>query len=348
MSRVSKSARASTTSRESIVPDDSTKPSTPPLRTLDDVREQVAVEIAVRAISKSETIDGVRLGVMLTLSKNDDEDFLRRVAGVLEDHLLLQHHVRTPFSDFSAFNLAQVFAIATTGPSTRTDPTANTLLICGAPETYVQRAVLLASSKFLGRIQLAHNDGPIWVAVVRHLSPAPASADETALWDALRKCARPPMDPLIPPPGSRGAAETLAAARARLQRLTPAQAHSELLSPAVNAPTFLVDIRSAEERARAGGIAGSLIIDRNVLEWRFDPRSEERLLIVDRYDLRVIVFCEDGTASSIAAVALLDLGLLNATDMVGGYRAWQKAGLPVDMDADVDVATEPSVIQILE
>jgi rhodanese-related sulfurtransferase len=242
--------------------------------------------------------------------------------------------------------LFQVFAIATTGPSTRPDSKSNTLLICGAPETYVQRAVLLASSKFLGRIQGAHNDGPIWVAVVRNLSPAPASADEAALWDALRKCARAPMDPLIPPPGSRGADQALAGARARLQRLTPAQAHSELLAPAVGAPTFLVDIRSEAERARSGGIAGSLIIERNVLEWRFDPRSEERLLIVDRYDLRVIVFCEDGAASSLAAEALLDLGLLNATDIVGGYRAWQKAGLPVDMEADVE--TDPSIIQIVE
>ncbi|KAF7357747.1 Rhodanese domain-containing protein [Mycena venus] len=331
MSRLSQSGHSSSASRESIAPDRSTRSSTLPQRTLDDVRDQVAYEVAVRTITKGETVDGVRLGVMLTLSKTDDEEFLRRVADVLQKQMLLHNHV---------------FAIATTGPSTRSDPKANTLLICGAPETYVQRAVLLASSKLLGRIQLTHNDGPIWVAIVRNMSPAPASADETALWDALRKCARAPMDPLVPPPGSRGAAEALAGARARLQRLTPTQAHEELLAPAVGAPTFLVDIRSESERARSGGIAGSLIIDRNVLEWRFDPRSDERLLIVDRYDLRVIVFCEDGSASSLAAVALLDLGLLNATDIVGGYRAWQKAGLPVDMD--LDVGTEPSVIQIID
>ncbi|KAJ7873838.1 hypothetical protein B0H14DRAFT_3438053 [Mycena olivaceomarginata] len=176
-------------------------------------------------------------------------------------------------------------------------------------------------------------------------SSSPTTTDRsgslwTALWDALRKCALAPMDPLIPLPGSRGAAETLAAARARLQRLPPAQAYEELLARAGGAPTFLVDIRSEAECARSGCIAGSLIIDHNVLEWRFDPRSEERLLIVDRCDLRVIVFCEDGTASSLATVALLDLGLLNATDIVGGFHAWQKAGLPVDMD--LDVGTEPS------
>ncbi|KAJ7723572.1 Rhodanese-like domain-containing protein, partial [Mycena metata] len=332
MSRRSSKPRSSAASRESIAPDRSTQSSLPQ-RTLDHVRDQVAIEVAVRTQTKAETVDGVRLGVMLTLSKTDDEDFLRRVAGVLQEHMLLQDHV---------------FAIATTGPSTRQDPSENTLLICGAPETYVQRAVLLASSKFLGRIQVANNDGSIWVAVVRDLSPAPASADETAIWDALRKCALAPMDPLVPPPGSRSAAEALAGARARLQRLTPEQAYSELLAPAVAAPTFLVDIRSAAERERAGGIAGSLIIERNMLEWRLDPRSEHRLLIVDRYDLRVIVFCEEGVASSLAAVSLLDLGLLNATDVVGGYRAWQKAGLPVVGDAHGDIERPPSVIDILE
>jgi len=70
-----------------------------------------------------------------------------------------------------------------------------------------------------------------------------------------------------------------------------------------------------------------------VLEWRFDPRSPSRLTIVDQYDLRVIVFCQDGSASSLAAVSLNKLGLLNATDIVGGYRAWKEAGLPVDTEA---------------
>ncbi|KAJ7267562.1 hypothetical protein B0H12DRAFT_1010296 [Mycena haematopus] len=297
-------------------------------RTLDDVRDQVVQEIAVRAMTKAETVDGVRVGVLLTLPKSDDEAFLRLVAATLSHHMLLTPHV---------------FALGTTPPSTRPDPLHTTLLLCGAPPSYVQRAVLLVSSKLLGRIRAAANDGPTWVAVVHDLSPAPGSADEAALWDALRKCALAPMDPLVPPKGSRGADVALAAARARLQRLTPAQAHEELIAPAVGAPTFLVDIRSESARARAGGIPGSLIIERNVLEWRFDPRSDERLMIVDRYDLRVIVFCEDGTASSLAAVALLDLGLLNATDIVGGYRAWQKAGLSVDMDGD-----EPSVIHIID
>jgi len=75
---------------------------------------------------------------------------------------------------------------------------------------------------------------------------------------------------------------------------------------------------------------GSLIVERNVLEWRFDPRSDARLGIVDRYDLRVIVFCQEGYTSSLAADALQQMGLSNATDIMGGFKAWREAGLPYD------------------
>ncbi|KIP01792.1 hypothetical protein PHLGIDRAFT_123034, partial [Phlebiopsis gigantea 11061_1 CR5-6] len=85
-------------------------------------------------------------------------------------------------------------------------------------------------------------------------------------------------------------------------------------------------------RAAEGAIAGALVVERNVLEWRFDPRSDARVPVADRYDLRVIVFCSEGYASSLAAASLRDLGLLNATDMVGGYKAWKAAGLPAEVE----------------
>ena len=125
-----------------------------------------------------------------------------------------------------------------------------------------------------------------------------------ALWDVVRKSVRKPGDPLSPPPGSTGIDTILAEARATLQRLTPKQAYDELHDPQLPGPVFLVDIRPAAQREAEGGIHGSLIIERNVLEWRFDPRSTSRLTIVDQYDLRVIVFCQDGSASSLAAVSL--------------------------------------------
>jgi rhodanese-related sulfurtransferase len=127
------------------------------------------------------------------------------------------------------------------------------------------------------------------------------------------------------PPGSRGIDEILAAARARLYRLTPAEALRAQASGAV-----LVDIRPQAQRRAEGGIPGALVVERNVLEWRFDPRSDARLPIAGRYDLPVVVICSQGYTSSLAAAALQDLGLWRATDLIGGVEAWLEAGLPVE------------------
>ena len=71
-----------------------------------------------------------------------------------------------------------------------------------------------------------------------------------------------------------------------------------------------------------------MIIERNVLEWRFDLRClEGRLDIATRFDLRIIIFCQAGYTSSLAAASLQDIGLLNATDVVGGFEAWKEEGL---------------------
>ena len=88
----------------------------------------------------------------------------------------------------------------------------------------------------------------------------------------------------------------------------------------------LIDIRPAAQRAAAGEIPGSVVIERNHLEWRLDPASDARLPWVTGYDLRPIVFCMEGYTSSLAASAFQDLGFAFATDVAGGYLAWQKAG----------------------
>lgn len=126
------------------------------------------------------------------------------------------------------------------------------------------------------------------------------------------------------PASGRGIDEILAAARSRLDRLTPAAAYE-----AQRAGAVLVDTRPIAQRAEYGQIPGALVVERNVLEWRFDPRSEARLAIADRYDLPVVVYCQQGYSSSLAAVALQDLGLYRATDLSGGFDAWLAAGLPV-------------------
>jgi rhodanese-related sulfurtransferase len=125
------------------------------------------------------------------------------------------------------------------------------------------------------------------------------------------------------PAGSRTIDQLLAEARARLDRLSPLQ-----VSRAAREGAVLVDIRPAAQRAAEGEIPGTLIVERNVLEWRFDPASDARLPQAS-YDLQVVVVCSEGYTSSLAAAALQDLGIRGATDLAGGFRAWQAAGLPV-------------------
>ncbi len=126
----------------------------------------------------------------------------------------------------------------------------------------------------------------------------------------------------VRPPGARTIDEILAAARWRLVRVTPREAFREMAAGAV-----LIDIRPAAQRGRDGEIPGSVVVERNHLEWRVDPCSDARLPWVTGYDHRIIVFCQDGYTSSLAAAALLDLGLYRATDMTGGFSAWAAAGL---------------------
>jgi len=92
----------------------------------------------------------------------------------------------------------------------------------------------------------------------------------------------------------------------------------------------LVDIRPHAQRRAEGGIPGTLVVARNHLEWRFDPRSDARLPIADRYDLPVVVLCSEGYTSSLAAATLQEIGLWRATDLAGGFKAWQAEGLPVE------------------
>jgi rhodanese-related sulfurtransferase len=117
--------------------------------------------------------------------------------------------------------------------------------------------------------------------------------------------------------------EVLARARERLKRVDPQQAYD-----AARAGALLVDIRPAAQRAAEGQLPGALVVERNVLEGRLDPASDARLPEAGDYDRQVIVVCSEGYASSLAAASLQDLGLGNATDLAGGFRAWAGSGLP--------------------
>lgn len=113
--------------------------------------------------------------------------------------------------------------------------------------------------------------------------------------------------------------EFFAGARARLDRVQPQDLAREL---ADGAP--VIDTRDSADREAEGALPGSVIVSRNVLEWRMSPSSPTCLEGITA-DSRVIVVCNDGFSSSIAAAGLHDLGLPRATDRVGGYRAWRAA-----------------------
>jgi rhodanese-related sulfurtransferase len=117
----------------------------------------------------------------------------------------------------------------------------------------------------------------------------------------------------------------LAAARERLGRLTPAEAVA-----AVEQGAVLVDIRSERHVEKDGAIPGALFCPRNVLEWRVDPASgHSDPRFGGDLDHCLILVCDEGFQSSLAAAALQDLGFSRATDLIGGFRAWKAAGLPV-------------------
>jgi rhodanese-related sulfurtransferase len=126
------------------------------------------------------------------------------------------------------------------------------------------------------------------------------------------------------PAGARTIEELLGDARSRIGRLTPDEAAAR-----VAAGALLVDTRPATQRARDGSVPGALVVERNVLEWRFDPCSHARLPQATGYDVEIIILCSEGYSSSLAADSLRALGLARTTDVIGGFDAWAAAGLPV-------------------
>jgi rhodanese-related sulfurtransferase len=126
------------------------------------------------------------------------------------------------------------------------------------------------------------------------------------------------------PAGARSIDELLAQARLRIDRVPPAEVAARLAAGAL-----LVDTRPWEQRSRDGAVPGALVVDRNVLEWRLDPASPDRLPQITGYDLELVVLCNEGYSSSLVADTLRTLGLTRTVDVIGGFVAWAAAGLPV-------------------
>ncbi|WP_328886699.1 rhodanese-like domain-containing protein [Streptomyces sp. NBC_00316] len=122
-----------------------------------------------------------------------------------------------------------------------------------------------------------------------------------------------------------GIDDLLERVRAGFDRIGPSEA-----AAAASDGALLVDIRYAELRERDGLIPGALVVERNELEWRLDPQGSHRAPEAVSHDLQVVVVCNEGYASSLAAASLRQLGLYRATDLIGGFQAWRAAGLPVE------------------
>ena len=118
--------------------------------------------------------------------------------------------------------------------------------------------------------------------------------------------------------------DVVASARSGFRRLSPSQA-----ARAVRRGAILVDTRPEWQRRADGDIPGAVVIDRNHLEWRCDPGCEARVPEATGHDVVWIICCDEGYSSSFAAASLQALGLHRATDVIGGFRAWRAAGLPV-------------------
>jgi rhodanese-related sulfurtransferase len=110
----------------------------------------------------------------------------------------------------------------------------------------------------------------------------------------------------------------LATARAGLDRVRP-----ENLADEVAAGALIIDIRPVEQRQHDGTLDGALVIDRNVLEWRLDPSCAHHIPQITDPAQRIVVVCNEGYSSSLAAATLRDLGLSRATDLAGGFQAWR-------------------------
>jgi rhodanese-related sulfurtransferase len=139
-----------------------------------------------------------------------------------------------------------------------------------------------------------------------------------------------------PPASSVGVDRLLADVRRRYRQVEPAELAAEL-----GAGALVVDIRPVAQRTADGALLGSVVIDRNVLEWRLDPTSPHRVGATAP-DRRVVVVCNEGFSSSLAVGALLDLGLHRATDLRGGFQALIAAGrVPASGPAPPDLSPPP-------
>ena len=123
--------------------------------------------------------------------------------------------------------------------------------------------------------------------------------------------------------------DLLTASRSRIERLNPPAAFA-----AADGGALLIDTRCSEQRRETGIIPGSVHVPLSILFWRLDPASASKEASLADLGRQIILVCAHGYSSSIAAATLRDLGFARASDIDGGFEAWQAAGLPTEVAAD--------------
>jgi rhodanese-related sulfurtransferase len=171
-------------------------------------------------------------------------------------------------------------------------------------ETEAQRLERLGAT----RVDLGQTGGEAWIPM------ADPEGNEFCV------CPGIPLPAADSPGSGQSIDELLAAARLRLDRIAPKALTTEHTNGAL-----IIDIRPADQRTRDGELPDAIVIDRNVLEWRLDPQSDHRIPQITGYDTRIVIVCNEGYSSSLAAATLQELGLRRTTDMIGGFQAWLTA-----------------------
>jgi rhodanese-related sulfurtransferase len=199
----------------------------------------------------------------------------------------------------------------------------------GFPSVILKQVVGAKTTTTIGQLKIRADDVHGEAERLERLGATRVDAGQSAnqAWIAMADpegnefCVCP--GPALPPDtfgSGQSIDELLAAARLRLDRVAPKALTSEHANGAL-----IIDIRPADQRVRDGELPGAIVIDRNVLEWRLDPRSDHRIPQITGYNTRVVIVCNEGYSSSLAAATLRELGLHRATDMIGGFQAWLTA-----------------------
>lgn len=292
---------------------------TPDATYITQVRIRAAASMAKKVVREAQICDATLINVVDTLERDID-------------YFVLVLAEAKKFSDGKPF----MFAIYRCPPHKQnaTFPVA----LAASSSSLLRGAVSHLHSKFLNRVKSESQlDVHAWMWTAEVDDVGRGQHDLGLLWDVLRKTPYT-IDPLLAPPGARTYLQLMSTAQARLIRLTAKEAQEEtnpIQMDGQHRNVLLVDIRPASQREEFGAIPGSLHVERVLLESSFDVKStDSSTRKVDRFDARVILFDQDGTASALAATVLHDMGLLKATDIEGGFTAWRESGFPITLTND--------------